>query len=185
MINILNLGCGKNPFTNTKDIQYLNMDMIKAPLILKHNITKFPYPLQPEFFDRVYLFHTIEHIPEPLHRILLLEIRRVLKPEGQFVVSYPEFIKVAQNYIDNKAGKRDFWKKVIYGRGLTEWDRHKALMNTEDFCQLLREVGLPAVQVSPEKSQSFNTVIVAKKGEPMISYEALLGKEFALGTEGG
>lgn len=41
------------------------------------------------YFDRVILWHVLEHLPDP--RETLLEIRRILKPGGKVIVAVPNF----------------------------------------------------------------------------------------------
>ena len=179
MQKILNLGCGPKPFKNTSDKIYTNVDMINNPNIIKHNLTKSPYPFADKEFDRIYLFHAIEHIPEEKHVIILREIRRLLKPEGKAIISYPEFKKCAQNYIENKNDKEDFWKMTIFGRGTTEYDRHKALMDSEKFILTLKIAGLDLVRLYPEVNENYNTVVIAKRGDFILTYEELMRKECA------
>lgn len=176
----MNLGCGSNPLKEDSKHVYTNIDMLKREDILQHDITKTPYPLAKDQFDLVYMFHCIEHIPEEQQPAILLEIRRLLKPKGIAVFSYPEFTKIAKNYISNYKGMRDFWKATIYGRGLTEWDRHKALMDTFYFCEVLKSCGLFPYKVHPERSERYNTVVYCTKVEVPITYEELLGKEFTI-----
>jgi len=178
-MRILNLGCGSNPLPSTPKREVVNVDMgNKGKNILNFNITKYPYPLPMAEYDEIYMFHTIEHIDEREHAALLLELRRILKPEGRIVLSYPEFRLVAKNYIDNVNNDRDFWKATIYGRGLTKWDRHIALMDTEYFIKFVESCGLKATRWHAEKNAAYNTVIYLEKGEPTLTYEKLMGDEF-------
>ena len=179
-IKVLNLGCGRSPLKSTDAVEYTNLDMVKHPLIQKWNIMKFPYPLARASFDKCYFFHCIEHIPENYHKAVLTEVWNVLKPNGRLFISYPEFKKIAMNYIQNTGGQRDFWKATIYGRGTTEWDRHKALMDTTYFEITLREVGFKLISAKPEKTEIYNTVVIVDKVEPLVTYEQMLGTEYAL-----
>lgn len=176
---ILNLGCGRNPLKSNADEQYINVDMgVKGELIFNFDATKTPYPFPEKDFDTIYFFHTIEHIPEEQHAGILCEFRRLLKDGGRICLSYPEFKKVAQNYIDNKNDDRQFWKATIYGRGLTEWDRHKALMDTDEFSRFVLSCGLKVVATHPEPKQEFNTITILEKGTPTLTYESLMEEEF-------
>lgn len=150
------------------DERILNIDLMKAP-----------YPFDNNFFDRIYLLHTIEHIPDNLHASLLAELRRILKDTGELVIAYPEFKKVAMHYINNTNEDRDFWKATIFGRAQSEWDRHKALMDTEVFTVFAAQQGLAVAVATPEKDQEFNTIVVLVKCEPTLTYEDLIGREFS------
>lgn len=165
----LNLGCGQNKIEGCINIDV--EESVKPDLVadFRRNL-----PYTDNDIDTVYLFHVIEHIEECHHRNILEEIYRVLKPNGLFYISYPEFVKVAQNYIDNKRGLRDFWKKVIYGRQLYKSDYHVALMDTKYFVQLLEEVGFHEIRHKPEHIDDFNTVIRCSKGNKPQNYEDLV-----------
>jgi SAM-dependent methyltransferase len=160
---ILNLGCGSNKIEGA-----VNVDIetsCKPDLI--HNFTHVPLPYGEGSVDRVYLFHVIEHIPKKLHRFVLSEISRVLKPGGEFYVSYPEFIECAKRYIENTEAKRDFWEATLYGRQLYESDFHVALMFTPHFLESLREFGFSRVIAHPEPEE-YNTVVFAVRANGKV-----------------
>jgi SAM-dependent methyltransferase len=178
-LQILNIGCGKMPMVTNSKVNYTNLDMVPFnKTVRKWDITKIPYPFTPDFFDKIYMFHTIEHIPEEQHTTILCEYRRILKEGGLLMISYPEFPLVARNYLNNRGGEREFWKNAIYGRGLTGWDRHKALMDTPFFVKTLNACGFHPTSIKRETNQDFNTVVICKKGVPGLTYESLMEKEF-------
>lgn len=166
---ILNLGCGSNKIPGA-----INVDINSAwsPDVLAD--MKNGLPFKDVMFDEVYLFHTIEHIPKGQHGSILTEIRRVLKDDAYVYIAYPEFIKVATNYITNFAGKRNFWEATIYGRQSSPSDFHVALMNSVEFREILEQVGFYQIQFKPEINSDFNTIMRARKGDPMPSYEEVL-----------
>lgn len=53
----LNLGCGHNVM---KD--YVNLDIVKGPGVIVHNIEKFPYPFDDNTFEEILCNHVLEHI---------------------------------------------------------------------------------------------------------------------------
>ncbi len=66
-----------------------------------------------EYFDKVYAFEVIEHIPEI--KKVFLEVYRVLKPPGRFIFSFPfEFIRGETALIDAIA----IYKNPFYARKL-------------------------------------------------------------------
>lgn len=154
----LNLGCGNNKI---KDFVNVDTESSLKPDILADFLQ--PLPFKDETASEVCLFHTIEHIPEHYHSFVLNEVWRVLKLGGVFYISYPEFTLCAQNYIDNFQGKREFWKKTIYGRQLYKTDAHVALMNTEEFRLLLHQIGFTGIQCKAETDEPYNTVVKAVK----------------------
>jgi predicted SAM-dependent methyltransferase len=177
---ILNLGCGRMPLPSNPETEYVNADANPyTSEIVKLDVTVTPFPFEAETFDRIYLFHMIEHIPEGDHYKLLTEIRRILKPDGIVALSYPEFTEVARRYLEGK-GDREFWKIAIYGSSENHWMMHKALMDTRYFKLTLEACGLRMIDAYPETNgQEFNTVCIAKPCEPTLTYEELMRREFA------
>lgn len=154
---ILNLACGQNKIPGCINVDKYTTCDLRADL--------FELPFSFGSVDTVYLFHAIEHFEEPKQVQILTKIWNILKPNGRFVISYPEFTKVAQNYINNYKGQRDFWKMTIYGRQLHEGDYHLSLMDTQFFVPLLKQIGFVDIQVSTEKEETYNTVVKCRKGQ--------------------
>lgn len=127
-------------------------------------------------FEKIYLFHTIEHIPERKFHKVFSEIWRVLTFGGLVYISYPEFSRCAMNYISNYRGMREFWKATIYGRQLYPTDFHCTLMDTPFFTQYLTEEGFSIKASFPEPIENFNSVVVAAKGVKPLTFEAVVGQ---------
>ncbi|MGB8842012.1 MAG: hypothetical protein WCC64_13200, partial [Aliidongia sp.] len=70
----------------------------------------------------------------------------------------------------NKYGDREFWAATVYGRGTSEWDFHKALMDTKFFLGVLKSCGFMVRNHGPEAQEPFNTVVVAEKGDAPPTY---------------
>lgn len=135
-----------------------------------------PFPFPDSFVDEIKFFHVIEHIEERFHKNLLHEFWRVLKPGGKITISYPEFTVIAKNYIENKQGKRDFWKATLYGRQLYPTDYHIALMDSRFFYDIVEECGFSPIIVIPEPGQEFNSVLQAFKAQKKTEYADLIKK---------
>lgn len=152
----LNLGCGANKLEG-----YTNVDIDKSlePDLVCDFTQKLPF--ESGTVDRIVMFHVIEHIQKVKHRGVLLECRRVLKPEGELVISFPEFSKVAQNWLDNKHGLRGFWEATLYGRQLSPSDFHVCIMDSTEFTHVLTTSGFAVAKCVPESSENYNTVIKA------------------------
>lgn len=167
-----NFGCGDNKIDG-----FINVDInpdFKPDVVM--DFLK-PLPIESKSVSEIVLYHVIEHIPESKHLKLLLEFHRILKENGTLVISYPEFSKISQNWIDNKQGLRDFWKATIYGRQTTPYDIHVSLMNTPDFVKLLKECGFRCDITRPEIREKYNTIIYSYKSEIQLSYEDIIKKE--------
>ncbi len=182
MKKILNLGCGTLPLKSTKENEYTNIDVIDqgADNYIKHDLVTFPYPFISNLFHEIYLFHTIEHIPENYHAAIATELHRLIRIDGKIIITYPEFIKCADAYKANKDGRREYWKATIYGRGYTEADRHKALMDTPCFIDLLGKQGLKTTKVTAEKASPENTILCCVRVDKPLTYEHLMQKEFEI-----
>lgn len=170
----INFGCGDSKikgFINCDADEKLQPDKIV-------DLLKFPYPFDNGEAGLIVLSHTIEHIQARFHEAVLLEFNRILKQGGRLIVTYPEFIKCAQNYIANYQGKREFWEATIYGRQLTPWDHHVTAMETTAFKSLLTTCGFYDIVDHPEIDQPFNTIVTAKNGTRLLSYIEDLHREF-------
>lgn len=80
---ILNLGCGPKqiPWATNVDIQALpNVDYI-------HDLTEFPWPWEDKSIVGIYMFHLLEHFPDP--RPVLLECHRILRHGGFLHIKVP------------------------------------------------------------------------------------------------
>jgi predicted SAM-dependent methyltransferase len=168
----LNLGCGNNKISECTNVDCnpdLNPDLC-------FDLRK-PFPLDDEVAEGIYLFHTIEHLENKYHIPLLLEIHRVLAKDGTLIISYPEFGKILQNWLDNKRGRRDFWEATIYGRQSSPSDFHVSAMDTTQFIDMLCETGFKDINSKPEPVETFNTIVRCTKGEPMKTYEEVLFDE--------
>lgn len=165
----LNLGCGGVKIT---DCDNADCNPLLSPDIVLD--LKKKLPIENETYDCVYLFHTIEHIEKKHHFELLTEIRRVLKEDGTFLLSYPEFAKIASNWLNNYQGKKDFWEATIYGRQLYPSDYHIALMDSKEVMQNLLTVGFKNIVIKPEPQQDFNTIVKCTRGNSFVTYEEVL-----------
>jgi SAM-dependent methyltransferase len=84
----LDIGCGDN-----KQPNWVGMDKRKVKGVdIVHDAQDFPYPLESDSCFQVLLSHLWEHI-EPKHRIdLMNEIWRILKMDGQLLISVPYYL---------------------------------------------------------------------------------------------
>ena len=165
----LNLGCGLNKLEG-----YINIDIDEKlnPDVVHDFKTSLPYPAAS--VDKVVMFHTIEHIEKKFHRGILINIRRVLKEDGELIISYPEFGKVAQYWLDNHKGLREFWEATIYGRQASPSDYHVSAMDSKEFKHLVITSGFQVTKCVPEPDQDFNTVLKAKPDLILTYSQAVL-----------
>lgn len=164
---ILNLGSGATRLEGC-----VNVDLLEGSDVVL-DILQLGTRFEKNSVERVFLFHTIEHIPESKHHTLVSQIWDVLVPGGKFVCSYPEFKICAKHYIDNYKGLREFWKATIYGRQAHPGDFHVTLMDTPFFVDYLRQEGFVDITFCPERQESYNTVVKAYKGKRLRTKEEI------------
>lgn len=123
-MKILNLGCGTKVSSSPDVINidwsiYLRLKKTRllstiAPLLLKgerlnrfnalsdnimvHNLAK-GLPFASNSIDAVYHSHFMEHLDKDVAKVFLLEIKRVLKPEGIQRIVVPDLEKACRAYI--------------------------------------------------------------------------------------
>lgn len=171
-MDILNLGCGEEKITGATNVDVNPVTKCELTFDIKK-----PFPLKDDAYDKVYLFHTIEHI-EKKHRLnVLKEIRRVMRDDAELIISYPEFSEIINNWLTNKNCDRIFWEATIYGRQSYEGDYHYAAVHTPEFIEHLKMVGLKVEKQFPEPRQEYNTVLKCSKSMPLLSYEEVLYNE--------
>ncbi len=169
----LNLGCGSNKLKG-----FVNIDIeptVKPDLIHDFVAERLPFPNNS--VSDIVMFHTIEHIRKMFHQPIVMDLWRVLKPQGELVISYPEFEQCFQNWKTNYQGQRDFWEATMFGRQAFPSDFHVCAMHTEDFGRLLQGCGFTDILSSPEPRQPFNTVLRCIKGKKPCGYEDVLKKD--------
>lgn len=171
----LNLGCGSNKLK-----EYINIDIeASCNPDLIHDFTKDVLPYENDSIDGVAMFHTIEHISKSKRPFVLAEIWRVLKPKAKLLMSYPEFLKCVNNWVNNASGQKDFWEATIYGRQLYPSDHHITIIHSQDLKQELYSYGFEEIYAVPEKCETYNTILVAIKGSAITNYEELVHTEIS------
>lgn len=86
----LNVASGEHPHPD-----WLNFDFLPQPgLHLRASIFDLPFPA--DAFPRVYVGHTLEHLPWESIPDALAEVRRVLVPGGQLAVVGPDIERALQ-----------------------------------------------------------------------------------------
>lgn len=83
---ILNLGCGKTRIPDSIGVDKMKLDDYVDVI---HDLDITPYPFPDNFADEVHLYHTLEHLHDPIKKIE--EVHRILKPGGLLYVRVPHF----------------------------------------------------------------------------------------------
>lgn len=79
----LNLGCG-----DKKKEGYTNVDVCGSPDVAC-DLNSFPWPWENDSIDEVFSEHWLEHVSD--YERTILEIHRILKPNGRFWFVVPHF----------------------------------------------------------------------------------------------
>ncbi len=86
-VKILDVGAnGGLPMNFSENITYTTLDIEKNPDI-KHNLDKFPFPIEDNQYDIIICLETLEHSLYP-HKVMK-ELIRISKPNAIFLVSMP------------------------------------------------------------------------------------------------
>lgn len=134
-------------------------------------------PYDDNSVDEIWLIHTIEHVEKVYHTAMLLESHRILRQGGVLLLVYPEFIKCAENYINNYLGKRKYWEMTLFGRQNHPGDYHVCAMNTSEFLDLLTYCGFRKAKVAVDPHQANNTIVRCIKGATPTTRQELYRKE--------
>jgi len=78
-----------------------------------------PLPVPDDTYDLVFASHVLEHIPWYRAVTALREVRRVLKPGGEFEVYVPDFAFIVECYLNRKCG--DNWRVFNEAGGWMTW----------------------------------------------------------------
>lgn len=176
---ILNIGCGESLLPDVVNVDCTTNQIVKPDLVC--DIRKERLPYEDGEIDEVWMIHSIEHIEFYYWDIIFKEIARVLKPNGVYLLSYPEFSECAKRFIDNTGGDRHFWRKTLYGRQLYPSDYHVVPMHSPDLKEMLETYKFYRVSFQPESGhEPFNTILVARKDPEQMTREEILVKELNL-----
>lgn len=84
----LDIGCGENRQPN-----WIGMDVRPLPTVdIVWDVQEFPYPIPDNVCFQVLMSHLWEHI-EPKYRLRVIdEVWRIMKPQGQLLLSSPYYL---------------------------------------------------------------------------------------------
>jgi predicted SAM-dependent methyltransferase len=174
---ILNIGAGENKLEGCVNIDCepkTNPDLVL-------DIRKEPLPYEDSIVDEVWMIHTLEHIEFFHWENIFKEVARVLKPNGIFLLAYPEFSECAKRFVSNTSGQRHFWRATLYGRQLYPSDYHVSPMFSPDIKEMLEVHKFYRVKFEPESDKEpYNTILVARKDPAFVTREEVIVKELRL-----
>ncbi len=171
----LNYGCGETNLEGFVNIDSVKNERVNPDVIA--DITKGSLPFESEGCELIHCLHNLEHIEQKYWPFVFSEFRRILIPEGELRLAYPEFEICAKYFIENYRGMRTFWRRTLYGRQLYPGDFHVVPMRTVEVVNLLEEAGFHGIKTCPEPEQSYNTFLIAFKTEMPMTKEDILRRE--------
>jgi predicted SAM-dependent methyltransferase len=151
------------------------------------DITKDKLPYDDASVEEVWLMHGPEHIERIFWDFVFMEVKRVLIPNGVFVLGYPEFKTCALNYIkamDNNDpnDKKEYWLQTMYGRRQWTGDEHVTACNSPEIQLILESCGYYKVRWIPESNvDNYNSLMRAVKDPNPAYREKVICDEFGLG----
>ena len=175
----LNIGCGENPLEGFLNLDVTNESVnieakIKPDIIC--DVRKNTIPLKDATCSDVWMIHSLEHMERCYWEHIFREIFRVLIPEGNLALSYPEFDICAKYYINNYKGQKEFWIATLYGRQLYPGDYHVTPILTNELEQKLLRFGFNEIRYGPQPQHEYYTFLKAKKHHK-LTREDVLRKE--------
>ena len=140
----IQIGCGNTIRENFENLDFFPMRFkeIFSCKHICHDLRK-PLPYEDNVFEGAYSEHTLEHLYYEEAINLLMEIKRVLKPNCVFRCTVPDLEKYIKFY--NNDLKDDFFDKFTYKAeaffNLTQNYEHKSIWDYEILSKKMRDIG--------------------------------------------
>ena len=103
--------------------QWVTMDCIMRPGVVDivHDLRSLPLPFKSGTFGLVYLSHVLEHVEWTKTHQTLVELHRILRPDGVIEIWVPDISKIVAAYVDHDLIKNDGWWKFNDERDPMKW----------------------------------------------------------------
>lgn len=168
----INYGCGESPLEGFINIDTEQNDLTKPDIVC--DIKRSTLPFKDEEVEVICALHVLEHIEMGHWQRVFLEFHRVLMPNGQLILAYPEFEICAKYFIENHKGARDFWRRTLYGRQHYPGDYHVVPMRTPEVITNLKEYGFANIKYGPEVDEEWSTFLSCNKVKALKSRAGML-----------
>jgi len=140
---ILDIGCGDGFLSKTlPDYDWhgldINLDKVDKSAIkgVQHDISKSPYPYSSKYFDAVVCSEVLEHVWDL--QVVNFEVRRILKPDGYYFMSTPNF-----DFIDYQLSD---YRALLFDRTKPHLFEHIRQYNFEVHTHYLKEAGFSVIE---------------------------------------
>ena len=90
-MRILDLGCGYNKVEGAVGLDNIALSGVD----IAHDLLKFPYPIEKESFEKIYLRHVIEHFYLNDFEKILNECFRILTSDGVLQITVPHAFSIS------------------------------------------------------------------------------------------
>ena len=124
-------GCIKNKLFENPQIEYYSADIVKNRAMYQVDITNIPFPDQK--FDYILCNHVLQDIEDD-HKAII-EMKRVLKPDGKMILSFPLCISQDATYEEKE-------KKTFKERFEAYGDKYHVRIYGLDVKQRIQSCGL-------------------------------------------
>jgi len=142
-IKLLNLGCGSRYINGWINADFFVIKFWKAPKSLWMLDLRYPLKCNSNYWDGVFIEHTIEHLYPIEAKNLLKEVFRTLKKGHWLRISVPDLEKYI-NYYLGKPSNEEFHKWATGAeaiRSLTQNWNHHSLYDSQLLKSILRQIG--------------------------------------------
>jgi predicted SAM-dependent methyltransferase len=151
----MNLEIGSDRISNNFGLCWHTLDVMPGADIV-HDLERFPYPIDSDKYNIIYMSHVLEHIRWTETEKVLNELYRILKPEGCLEIWVPDLDKLIKGYISEEIP--EIWSIHNPERNYMKWfngrmfsyggpeNLHKACFNYEYLALLLEKAGFVNIE---------------------------------------
>lgn len=175
---ILDVGCG-DMFLSTilPEYEWSGIDVATdhAPKAVKHSLTDAPYPFKDGEFDAAVCSEVLEHLFDP--RVVHREVRRLVKLDGSYFVSTPNF-----NHMDHFF---THFKEVEFQDTASHFFEHIRWYSKDSHIKLLAQAGFQTVAYSGADAHfskamqpARQSLVDQKLAKDLYEADVILGKCF-------
>lgn len=175
---VLDIGCGDMYLSEVlPEYKWTGMDInveFAKDKIVEHNLSDVPYPFKKDEFDTVVCSEVLEHVWDL--RIIHKEVKRMLKPDGTYIISTPNF-----DHIDHFISHfRDF----LFDVNKPHLFEHIRFYNAQNHTKILDSEGFKVVEqlgADAHYSHFFvkaRMVLVQEEGMSVPEADKLIGRMF-------
>jgi predicted SAM-dependent methyltransferase len=156
----LDVGSGKSPIEGCVTVDLFSAADISAPM--------WDIPLQSGTVDELHCRYSMEHIPRAKVLPTLTEWKRLLKSDGEIIVTVPDFLWCCKVFIASPDTGRSM--DYIFGGQSSAGDFHKIGYTEKIMIDYCAQAGLVVVRVERNQDHYFENMVfhIRKSGEQVM-----------------